>query len=124
MAKNFSSAALRERSSMTLLVTTLKMTQLAPRGCLVRVTSGVDSHLRRERWFAVGIYFQKMAEAAVCNLPQIEPSDIVFARRKLTPAEIKALALRRGQVVECSLGDEVETSVANHAVERMVDSPT
>jgi hypothetical protein len=88
------------------LVTTLKKTQLAPRGCLVRVTSGAD---RRERWFAVGIYFQKTAEAAVCNLPQIEPSDIVFARRKLMPAEIETLALRRGQVVECSVGDEANS---------------
>jgi hypothetical protein len=94
---------------MTLLVTTLKKTQLAPRGCLVRVTSGADSHFRRERWFAVGIYFQKTAEAAVCNLPQIEPSDIVFARRKLMPAEIETLALRRGQVVECSVGDEANS---------------
>ena len=119
-----SSAQSPRQPSITLLVTTVKKTQLAPRGCLVRVTSGVDSHFRRERWFAVGIYFQKMAEAAVCNLPQIEPSDIVFARRKLKPAEIETLALRRGQVVECSIGDETETSVANHAVESMVDSPT
>jgi hypothetical protein len=65
-----------------------------------------------------------MAEAAVCNLPQIEPSDIVFARRKLKPVEIEALALRRGQIVQCSVGDEVETSAANHAVESMFNSST
>jgi hypothetical protein len=125
MAKNsLCAAALPKRSPVTLLVTTFKRTRLAPRGCLVRVTSGPDSHSPRERWFAVGIYFQKFAEAAVCNLPQIEPSDIVVARRKLKPAEIETLALRRGQVVQCSVGDEVETSVANRARESMVDSPT
>jgi hypothetical protein len=43
-----------------------------------------------------------MAEDAVCKLPEIEPSDIVFARRRLKPAEIETLALRRGQVVECT----------------------
>ena len=46
----------------------------------VRVTSRAESHYPRERWFAIGIYFQKMVEAVVCNLSQIEPSDIVFAR--------------------------------------------
>ena len=109
MVIQFSNAAFPKRSPMTLLATTLKKTRLAPRGCLVRVTNGADSNFRRERWFAVGIYFQKMAEAAVCNLPQIEPSDIVFARRKLMPAEIETLALRRGQVVECSVGDEANS---------------
>jgi hypothetical protein len=116
MAIQSSSAAFPKLSPVTLLVTTLKIARLAPRGCLVRVRSGTDSNSPRERWFAVGIYFQKLAEAAVCNLPQIEPSDIVFARRKLRRAEIEALALRRGQVVQCSVGDEVETSVANHAL--------
>ena len=62
----------------------------------------------KERWFAVGIYVQKMAEAAVCSLPQVELTDVVFAGRKLKPAEIEMLALRRGQVVQCSVGDEVE----------------
>jgi hypothetical protein len=55
-----------------------------------------------------------MAEDAVCNLPQIEPSDIVFARRRLKPAEIETLALRRGQVVECSVGGELKRVVVNH----------
>ena len=49
-----------------------------------------------------------MAEAAVCSLPQIESTDVVFAGRKLKSAEIEMLALRRGQVVQCSVGDEVE----------------
>jgi hypothetical protein len=102
-------------SPVTLLVTTPKRTtRLAPRGCLVRVTSGAHGQSVRERWFAVGIYFQKMAEDAVCNLPEIEPSDIVFARRRLKPAEIETLALRRGQVVECSVGDELKRVVVNH----------
>jgi hypothetical protein len=47
-----------------------------------------------------------MAEDAVCNLSQIEPSDIVFARRRLTPAEIEALALGRRQVIQCNVCDE------------------
>ena len=78
----------------------VKSTGLAPRGCLVRVTSGA-----RQRWFAVGIYSRRMAEAAVCNLPEIEASDIVFARRSLKPAEIETLGLRRGQVVPCSVNN-------------------
>jgi hypothetical protein len=114
MARNCLSAALPNLSPVTLLVTTLKRIRLAPRGCLVRVTSGTESRSPKESWFAVGIYFQKMAEDAVCNLPQIEPSDIVFARRRLEPAEIETLALRRGQVVECSVGDELKRVVVNH----------
>ena len=115
MAGNSLNAALPKLSPETLLVTTLKRTRLAPRGCLVRVTSGADSRSPRERWFAVGIYSQKMAEDAVCNLPEIEPSDIVFARRRLKPAEIETLALRRGQVVECSVGDELKRVVVTHS---------
>ena len=110
-----SSAQSPKQPSVTLLVTTVKKTQLAPRGCLVRVTGGVDSHFRRERWFAVGIYFQKLAEAAVCSLPQIEPTDVVFARRPLKPAEIETLALQRGQVVECSVGDELKRVVVTYS---------
>jgi hypothetical protein len=102
MAKNSLSATLPKLSPVTLLATTLKTTRLAPRGCLVRVTTGADGHSPRERWFAVGIYSQKMAEDAVCNLPEIEPSDIVFARRRLKPAEIEALALRRRQVIQAA----------------------
>jgi|SRR6266436_1951659 hypothetical protein len=87
--------------------------ELAPRGCLVRVTCGTDRYAPRERWFAVGIYFQKLAEAAVCSLPQIEPTDVVFARRPLKPAEIETLGLRRGQVVPCSINDvEISFGIA------------
>jgi hypothetical protein len=114
MAKNSLSATLPKLAPVTLLVTTLKRIRLAPRGCLVRVTSGADSHSPRERWFAVGIYSQKMAEDVVCNLPEIEPSDIIFARRGLKPAEIEALALRRRQVVQCSVGDELKRVVVTH----------
>ena len=106
------------------VMTALSKNRLAPRGCLVRVRCAADRYSQRERWFAVGIYFQKLAEAAVCELPQIEPTDIVFARRRLKRAEIEALGLRRGQVVPCSVNDDVESSLyqtANHARE---DSPT
>jgi hypothetical protein len=115
MAGNSLNAALPKLSPMTLSVTTLKKNRLAPRGCLVRVTSGADSRSPRERWFAVGIYSQKMAEDAVCNLPEIEPSDIVFARRRLKPAEIEVLALRRRQVIQCSVGDELKRAVVTHS---------
>ena len=113
MAIPSSSAALPNLSPVTLLVTTLKRTRFAPRRWMVQVTSGADSQSPRERWFAVGIYFQKMAEDAVCNLPEIEPSDIVFASRKLKPAEIETLALRRGQVVECTPAFFLITPIAD-----------
>jgi hypothetical protein len=77
-----------------------KKSGLTPRGCLVRVKGGTGSH-PKERWFAVGIYFQKIAEAAICDLPQIEPTDVVFAHRRLRPSEIEMLGLRRGQIVLC-----------------------
>jgi hypothetical protein len=56
-----------------------------------------------------------MAEDAVCNLPEIEPNEIVFARRGLKPAEIETLALQRGQVVECSVGDELKRVVVTYS---------
>jgi hypothetical protein len=56
-----------------------------------------------------------MAEDAVCNLPEIEPSDIVFARRRLKPAEIVVLALRRRQVIQCSVDDELKRAVVTHS---------
>jgi hypothetical protein len=110
MARNCLSAALPNFSSDS-VVTAPNKTRLAPRGCLVRVTSGAESHSPTEKWFAVGIYSQKMAEDAVCNLPEIEPNDVVFARRRLEPAEIEALALRRRQVMQCSVGDELKRAV-------------
>ena len=88
-----------------LVITRLNGNELAPRGSLVRVTCGTDRYASRERWFAVGMYFQKLAEAAVCSLPQIEPTAVVFARRPLKPAEIETLGLRRGQVIPCSVND-------------------
>ena len=75
---------------------------LAPRGCLVRVTSVPESYSPTERWFAVGIYFQSIAEAAVCNLPEIEPTDAVFAFRRLQQSEIVTLDLRREQIALCN----------------------
>ena len=89
-----------------MVVGNLKANHLAPRGCLVRVRCGTDQTSRKERWFAVGIYFQRLAEAAVCNLPQIESTNAVFARRPLKRAEIELLRLRRGQVVECSVSND------------------
>ena len=77
-----------------------KKSGLTPRGCLVRVTGGTGNH-PIQRWFAVGIYFQKMAEAAICDLPQIDPTDVVFAYRRLQPSEIETLGLRRGQIILC-----------------------
>ena len=82
-------------------MSTLKKLALAPRGCLVRVTSVTESYSPTERWFAVGIYFQRIAEAAVCNLPEIEATDVVFAFRRLQRSEIVTLGLRRGQIVLC-----------------------
>jgi hypothetical protein len=107
-------------------MTRLRSTGLAPRGCFVRVTSRTDRYSARERWYAVGIYFQKTAEAAVCNLPQIESTDVVFARRPLKPAEIETLDLRRGQVVQCSVSDDVKSSLcqtANYGLQNTADSP-
>jgi hypothetical protein len=89
-------------TAISMTVNRLKRSGLAPRGCLVRVTSGAGEYSLRVRWFAVGIYFQKMAEAAVCDLPQIEPTDVVFAYRRLKPAEMVTLGLRRGQIVLCN----------------------
>ena len=86
-----------------LVVGSLETNRLAPRGRLVRVRCGTHQTAPEERWFAVGIYLQRLAEAAVCNLPQIESTNVVFARRLLKRAEIELLRLRRGQVVECSV---------------------
>lgn len=82
----------------------LKKSALAPRGWLVRVTSATKT----KKWFAVGIYFQKIAETAVYDLPQIEPTDVAFARRRLKPAEIERLGLQRGEVVLCSLDEDTQ----------------
>ena len=57
---------------------------------------------KERKWFAVGIYYQKIGETAVYELPQIEPTDVVFARRRLKPDEIERLGLQRGQVVLCT----------------------
>jgi hypothetical protein len=103
-----------------LAVRSLETNCLAPRGCLVRVKNGTD----QERWFAVGIYFQRLAEAAVCKLPQIESTNVVFARRPLKRAEIEMLRLRRGQVVECSVSNDTIQSVSAMAVVEQSIIPT
>ena len=90
-----------------LAVKSLEGNRLAPRGCLVRVTCGTDQNSPTERWLAVGSYPQRSAEVAVRNLPQIESTNVVFARRPLKRAEIEMLRLRRGQIVECSVSKSV-----------------
>jgi hypothetical protein len=96
-----------------LAVKSLEGNRLAPRGCLVRVRCGPDQNSPTERWFAVRIYLQKLAEAAVCKLPQIESTNVVFARRPLKRDEIEMLRLRRGQVVECSVSnDTIQSAIS------------
>jgi len=99
-----------------LVVGSLETNRLAPRGRLVRVRCGTHQTAPEERWFAVGIYLQKLAEAAVCNLPQIEPTNVVFALRPLKRAEIEMLRLSPGQVVECSVSNDTIQSVSPMAV--------
>ena len=96
--------------------TTVKVRHLAMRGCLVQVRT--DRCSPKERWFAVGIYLQRAAEAAVCGLPQIGPAHAVFARRPLKRAEIETLSLRSRQVVECSVSnDTIRSQDARSATE-------
>ena len=89
-------------------VTTIavKAKHLALRGCLVQVTNGTGRCSSKERWFAVGISLQREAEAAVCRLSQIGPTDAVFARRPLNRVEIETLSLQSGQVVECCVSND------------------
>ena len=96
-----------------LVVSSLKDNSLAARGCLVRVT---DQNSPKERWFAVGLYPQRLAEVAVCKLPLIESTNVFFARRPLKRAEIEMLKLRRGQVVECGVSNDAIQSVSPMAV--------
>ena len=92
-----------------LAVNSLKDNSLAPRGCFVRVT---DQNSPKERWFAIGLYPQRLAEVAVCKLPPIESTNVVFVRRSLKPAEIEMLRLRRREVVECSVSNDTIQSIA------------
>jgi hypothetical protein len=99
-----------------LAVKGLEGNRLAPRGCLVRVTCGTDRNSPTERWLAVGSYPQRSAEVAVRNLPQIESTNVVFARRPLKRAEIEMLRVQRGQFVECSVRNDTIQSVSPIAV--------
>jgi hypothetical protein len=99
-----------------LVVKSLEGNRLVPRGCLVRVTCGTDQNSPTERWFAVGSYPQRLAEVAVRNLPLIESTNVVFARRPLKRAEIEMLRLSPGQVVECSVSNDTIQSVSPIAV--------
>jgi hypothetical protein len=51
------------------------------------------------KWYAVGISRIRDAEAAVCALPEVNPTDLVVALRKLTLVEIAAIGLGRRQIV-------------------------
>lgn len=106
----------RVLAAIPMIMNKFKGPGLAPRGCLVRVTNGAGQYSLRERWFAVGIYFQRTAETAVCALPEINPSDVVFAYRRLKPTEIITLGLRRGQIVLCNgpLQDSETLGSAGH----------
>src|SRR5258705_13696546 len=64
---------------------------------LVKVTSGNGAF--HEKWYAVGISRIRYAEAAVCALPEIKPTDVVVALRKLTPVE--NCCNRRGPSADC-----------------------
>ena len=48
------------------------------------------------RWDFLEIRY---AEAAVCALPEIKPTDVVAALRKLTPVEIAAIGVGHRQIV-------------------------
>ena len=50
------------------------------------------------------------------NLPQIESTNVFFARRPLKRAEIEMLKLRRGQVVGCGVSNDAIQSVSPMAV--------
>ena len=84
-------------------MTRLELNRLAPRGCLVRVKSDLTDH-----WFAVGVYALRMAEAVVCQLPEIASTDVVVARRTLKPAEIKQLSLKRLEALPCKVTKDGE----------------
>jgi hypothetical protein len=68
-----------------------------PHAHLVKVTS--QNGAFHEKWYAVGISRIRYAEAAVCALPEINPTDVVAALRKLTPVEIAAIGVGRRQIV-------------------------
>ena len=68
-----------------------------PHAHLVKVTS--QNGAFHEKWHAVGISRIRYAEAAVCALPEVNPTDLVVALRKLTPVEIAEIGVGRRQIV-------------------------
>ncbi len=68
-----------------------------PHAHLVKVTS--QNGPFDEKWYAVGLSRIRYAEAAVCALPEINPTDVVAALRKLTPVEIAAIGVGHRQIV-------------------------
>ena len=92
-----------ERSSATpttkaeMVAPTAGNYRVGPRAHLVKVTS--QNGPFDEKWYAVGLSRIRYAEAAVCALPEIKPTDVVAALRKLTPDEIAAIGLGHRQIV-------------------------
>jgi hypothetical protein len=68
-----------------------------PHAHLVKVTS--QNGAFHEKWYAVGISRIRYAEAAVCALPEINPTDVVAALRRLTPVEVAAIGVGHRQIV-------------------------
>src|SRR5258707_5314831 len=58
------------RMASQIVVGSFKRSALAPRGCLVRVTSATKA----EKWFAVGVQFHQISQTAVYDIPPIEPT--------------------------------------------------
>jgi hypothetical protein len=79
--------------------------RVGPQAHLVKVTS--QNGPFDEKWYAVGLSRIRYAEAAVCALPEIEPTDVVAALRKLTPVEIAAIGVGHRQIVLWTNGKDV-----------------
>jgi hypothetical protein len=71
--------------------------RVGPQAHLVKVTS--QNGPFDKKWYAVGLSRIRYAEAAVCALPEIKPTDVVAALRKLTPVEIAAIGVGHRQIV-------------------------
>jgi hypothetical protein len=86
---------------------TVRNYRVGPMAHLVKVTSQNGPNSFDEKWFAVGHSRIRYAEAAVCALPEIKPTDVVAAQRKLTPVEIAAIGVGRRQIVLWTNGKDV-----------------
>jgi hypothetical protein len=75
---------------------------------LVRVTS--QNGPFDVKWYAVGFSRIRYAEAAVCALPEIKPTDVVAALRKLTLVEIAAIGVGHRKIVLCTMEKTLKPS--------------